>query len=104
MKYSFETLSNREIFELVKQHLMAQGTLSIDERGCRYRDDYGLSCAIGALITDAEYSLHMERNTVSQLCSRETPLLSALQRIHDIVIPCDWETRLAKIEKEFLCS
>lgn len=62
-------MTDREIFERVRAHLLKQnarsGIVVTDEDGedsteCRYRGPDGMMCAVGCLITDEAYDEAME--------------------------------------------
>lgn len=65
----------QEIFDIVKDHLLQQGTRSRTrhlnsttrqmEEICAYRSPDGLSCAVGCLIPDSLYSPDIEAMTVT---------------------------------------
>jgi hypothetical protein len=89
----------QQVFDQVATHLMKQGLVSRTEYGCKYRamnEKTGetLKCAVGCLMSDAEYSPMMENIswrhlrdqpelTTPVLPSRHDDLLSSLQNIHD---------------------
>ena len=55
-------MNDQEIFDAVVRHLLTQERKSMKQDGvtCAYRGEGGLSCAVGALITDAEYQPVMD--------------------------------------------
>lgn len=92
----------QEIFDRVVDHLRKQGepsttpALHTNSVRCLYRGPNGKKCAVGALITDAVYSPHIEGGTVSDVGVRfalgasgipddgqTLSLLSELQDAHD---------------------
>ena len=82
----------QEIFNKCSEHLLKQNRKSIAESvGCLYRDDNGLTCAIGCFITEEEYNPDME----------VMPLLMALQAVHDNHDVEDWEISLKEVAEEF---
>jgi hypothetical protein len=103
-------MTNQEAFTKVVQHLRQQGERSIREEDealrCRYRGEDGKMCAIGCLIPDEEYEPSMEGKAIETLLRRREgtfapsleevslSLLGALQRVHDGVEVCNWETAL----------
>ena len=123
-------LTNQEIFDKVAVHLLTQNKQSrTGDVGCAYRGNDGLSCAIGCLIPDAEYTQDIEgwllparlktlsldidpeeREKGSEkladiLRSVGVPdtafeLLSQLQNIHDAYQPASWKERLAKCAQD----
>ena len=110
-------MNKREIFDIVKAHLLAQGEKAIhSERRkdgsliyvCKYRTDSGLTCAIGCLLTDEEYDPFMEDKGIEGLKhngflpDRLRPhinLLARLQECHDDRRVEDWEHELNRIER-----
>ena len=83
----------QEVFDTVVRHLHTQGKQAYTyEEGCRYRMEGGLTCAVGCLITDAEYDVRMEGKSVQMLIDRgmalpimleHCDLLKELQDVHD---------------------
>ena len=62
-------MTNEEAFKISANGLLKQGRKSVGSTEnavlmglgyCRYRGDHGRKCAIGLLIPDEEYSVHME--------------------------------------------
>lgn len=49
-----------ETLDIVITHMRKQGTFSVSEHGCMYRDGEGNACAIGCLIPDELYSTALE--------------------------------------------
>lgn len=86
-------MTEQKIFDTVCQHLAKQGKPAMAASGeCVYRGADGMSCAVGCLFQDDEYSPEMERKSVDDLrCKRLLPprlhghnqLLGRLQRAHD---------------------
>ena len=112
-------LTEREIFDKVKNHLLAQGKRStkidptVEISPCAYRGTDGLKCAIGCLIPDKLYFASLEGNDVQQLAYEHpevfpniefTPeiisMLYELQIIHDSEDPEIWEAALNQLELE----
>lgn len=103
-------MENKEVFEIVRQHLMAQGAKSFRGARCAYRGADGLMCAVGVLIPDDQYQESMDAK-ISQLpdIQKSCPalrtvnygLLAELQWLHDCVWPVDWAERLEKLEKSY---
>jgi len=85
----------QQIFDKVALHLITQGCPAFGEEGeCAYRGTNGTSCAVGCLIPDQAYDIHMEGRPVERIIQRfpdRTPgyfrehasLLTALQLTHD---------------------
>jgi hypothetical protein len=86
-------MEQQEIFETVARHLFSQGERALDPAGqCAYRGKKGMKCAVGCLISDADYSESMEGYNVNDLVdgallpSNLVPhayMLNRLQRLHD---------------------
>lgn len=120
-------MTNREIFDIVKNHLLAQNSQSLASSGiCAYRGVHGAKCAIGCLIPDDIYDPIFEGMGVTDwnLVDDNRPgrptafkavlkqifadadlqthfLLRDLQGCHDMWEPEFWAERLAHIENEF---
>lgn len=101
-------MNSREVFDTVRQHLMAQGAQSVGDYSgtevCLYRNRDGLMCAVGVLIPDSEYRASFENVSASSLDIFDLyneELISELQRIHDSVQVENWEDRLARMAKEY---
>lgn len=96
----------QEVFDYVANHLRKQGRPSLRPKvnkndsasACAYRGMNGLTCAVGCLMTDAEYQEEFEGDSIHTLVScsmivkedekdtfwqRHLDLLSALQTVHD---------------------
>ena len=112
------TMSVREIFYKVEKHLLKQNERSVAGKlACRYRNDQGLTCAVGCLMTDDMYDSSFEGENVRDMYIMEalTPivgvnedkrrlklyLLRELQKVHDDSPVEDWERDLAEIKLEF---
>jgi len=114
------SMSMNKIFYKVKKHLLTQGERSYSENDggvCLYRSPNGMSCAVGCLMTDDMYSVHLERNNVtnSTIVKVLTPiigvhhykrtmkleLLTMLQRLHDVVPVSNWSIKLDEIQKKY---
>lgn len=102
------TLANstkQEVFEQVKQHLLAQNKRAINDRNtCQYKIGE-LKCAAGCLISDDEYTPEFENNSWRVLQYRNlvpethSRLIQQLQKIHDRHQPKDWPRLLNELEK-----
>jgi hypothetical protein len=104
--------TKREVFDIVKNHLLTQNKRSVDEYGrCMYRAPDGSKCAIGCLIPDERYKPELEKLAAYSnevLASLEGVLsdeesgwgmfLNSLQSVHDNYHVHDWSRQLAKIE------
>lgn len=88
----------QQIFDYVTEHLYRQAKPSLGEPeypgaspNCLYRGLEGRSCAVGCLITDDEYKLFHEGQTIWTMPDLNVPvrlrphtdLLGALQYVHD---------------------
>lgn len=91
----------QQVFDQVVTHLREQGQRSLGSGGdCSYRGNFGLMCAAGCLIADAEYDSyfdtacdtswerHVERGNFPP---DHRDLIKSLQVIHDETDPEDWE-------------
>lgn len=107
-------VTEQEIFDRVATHLLAQQRASVsrDNHRCRYRNDFGLKCAIGALIPDDLYRPQMENLSVVRLLQNfpelshympdnTLPLCKELQSIHDRTSSDKWLIKLYKVAKQF---
>lgn len=124
-------LTTQEHFDKIVRHLLTQKRRAVAEPyaeyyTCRYRefreDGANLKCAIGCLIPDEDYDPRMEGMDVACLWRhfpKLQPLLAPgedligpwndpwfslnarLQRIHDLNMIEDWETRLRDLAREF---
>jgi hypothetical protein len=122
-------MTNKEIFEKVKTHLLKQKERAVirSDAGdrCVYRDG-SLMCAVGCLIPDHLYTTEIEGNSVGGLESlssllawtrsqcmlrdilhnlginkNQYPLLIYLQNIHDAEPVIWWPEKLEQCRKEF---
>lgn len=107
-------MTNQEIFDTVKTHLLTQMEKSIaaitehNNDICAYRGLNGLKCAIGCLIPDELYSRKLEGKAVAclptkiiQSIGRNVELLTQLQELHDHMPVENWKVGLKRIAKEF---
>ena len=97
-------MNNQETFDIVAEHLMKQGERSVDVNGCAYRGMGDLKCAVGVLISDADYRHSMEGECPSNirlLAGFDTNLLDLLQWLHDKNEPSYWREGLAMIAGKF---
>jgi hypothetical protein len=88
----------QEIYDKVKAHLLAQGRPAVDASGtCRFRDEAGRRCAIGALFPEDHPILRENGGALVAIRKLEelwgillddeaTRFLFGLQDIHDGVI------------------
>lgn len=118
--------TKREIFEIVKAHLLAQRAPAMDGvgYGCVYRADNGRKCAVGCLIPDEAYTDDIEGTRLLGLTQYNKPdldlpdgaregwakveaavpelrayssMLLKLQQCHDEASVPRWEARLNAI-------
>lgn len=87
-------MTEQEAFDIVAKHLFEQKRPSVLSKGvCAYRGVEGRKCAIGALISDEEYSPELEDKDVMTLGLKDAlppslrgldiEFLTELQDIHD---------------------
>lgn len=114
-------LTQREVFDKVKAHLLQQGCRSVKyidslREICRYRAPDGKMCAIGCLIKDEYYSEDLEGHaTTHHLVEQALQdsginvedgregmsmkiMLLDLQVIHDMYRPDNWAEQLDSLE------
>lgn len=87
----------QEVFDQVVNHLLTQGTKSINEEmRCMYRGLNGTKCAAGCLISDEEYQKEFETLKWGALPfpSVHDRLIDELQTIHDSYGPGEWHYKL----------
>jgi hypothetical protein len=105
----------QEIFDKVVTHLRDQGVSSSNDLYCCYRlqrQSRMLKCAVGCLIPDEMYSPDMEEKAynllveafpaVRELIGKENDgLICELQRIHDRVVPFEWEEEFKELANKY---
>jgi hypothetical protein len=102
--------TEQEIFDIVANHLLTQGTqsLRLDKFGdeqCVYRGTKITKCAAGILIPDEHYSKKLEEHSWLKLVEkgfapyRFAFLISELQSIHDMHKPIRWKEKLEELAK-----
>ena len=106
----------QQAFDTAVVCLLKQAKQSLNASGdiCCYRGAEGRRCAIGALITDAEYEDCAERiegNSVKDLFDQEiaTPslqgidqaFLTELQAVHDGYDPPHWPIQFARLAERY---
>lgn len=124
-------MDNQEAFNRVVTHLRLQGRQSYEDGGisCRYRSKEGLRCAVGVLLTDEFYDpkfegcivmefshttpMNMLRSLAIERCRKfnrtlavalpgvSLGLLMALQKVHDLHHPADWECNFEDVAQKF---
>ena len=112
--------TTQALFDHVAKHLLTQGQRSIAGKQCRYRayTTAGtladtLSCAVGCLITDQNYTPELEDKgpgnpkvrvaveaSIGRIPdAREVDMLHSLQACHDQHGPDGWPSKLADIAR-----
>ena len=86
-------MTNQEIYDKVKRHLMRQKRPAMDGKRCVYRNADGLRCAVGCLIPKNLYKPKYESWVMNAIIAEIGPrvgigeesldLLGDLQIIHD---------------------
>lgn len=85
-------MTEQEVFDKVKKHLLKQNSKAMDGDNCVYRSPNGSQCAIGCMIPDDQYDETMELNNAAILIEEWPDLpfaninpnfLKDLQEIHD---------------------
>lgn len=116
-------LSNQEIFNKVRTHLLTQREPAIDYETdhCMYRTErqgidgsHTLKCAVGCLIADKLYREEMEDRGVQELFRKfrtemkqsglgeeSVPLLGALQLVHDARDVEYWDEELGEVAEKY---
>ena len=96
-------MTEQEVFDTVKEHLLTQNQRSIDGTLCKYRGPMGLKCAAGILIDDEDYDTGMEGEMWLNLVSiysipdRHSGLIAQLQFIHDNIEIENWSSELKEL-------
>lgn len=117
-----EQLTQQDIFNTVYVHLLIQNKASAEDPAtvagvgsCLYRGPNGLKCAVGAVITDEEYTPKMEGtcegggnvksiHDAGLLPARLVPhiqFLTSLQSVHDHFPPTEWKDRLNGVARMY---
>lgn len=106
-------MTQQEIFNTVKKHLLSQNERSVEGTACRYRGPRGLKCAAGILIPDSEYTESMEgkgwpcgKTTTSPLRNiadklGHNNLIRNLQIVHDSYDPTHWPAQLKNVSTNY---
>lgn len=107
-------MNNQEIYNTVRDHLLAQGKPATIKGVCAYRGDDGLKCAVGCLIPDELYSRDLEGQSVQSTdvfkvltragvveSTEQASLLTRLQYVHDVYEPEEWASRLRTVAADF---
>lgn len=113
-------MNKQEIFNTVATHLLRQKERSLRDtkfstKGCAYRGNDGMMCAVGVLIKDEYYYPELEGNTPydvevevavgnsigRSLDKEDLELLVKLQDIHDFSTTSEWEKALKGIADKY---
>ena len=107
-------MTNQEALTTSIRALRKQRVQSLNARNqnCMYRGDKGRKCAIGHLIPDDLYDPSMENTNTMMLLDRfptikkffrncSEDLLHALQTVHDLSSPKEWEQEWEKTAQRF---
>lgn len=105
-------MTQQEIFDKVKNHLLTQNAKAMKEGSCAYRAADGGMCAAGCLIEDDAYSPMLEFNSVGYGCVDRAlkasgvgdeciPLVRSLQKVHDGFNVDEWSQELQKVAQEY---
>lgn len=109
---SFICMTAQAIFNKAARHLIQQNCKAFHKNAtsCAYRSPTGLKCAVGALISQKNYKMQMEGESVSTLILNDLlpghlvpykQLLEMLQEVHDDYNPWDWKRQLRHVANEF---
>ena len=92
-------------FDRVAEHLLTQSKKSQSAGGsCLYRNNQGLECAAGCLLTDRTYRKSMEGDTVDEVLAalqrddwfgHNEQLV--LERVHDVCLVAEWKYVLGSV-------
>ena len=89
-------MENQEVFDKVYKHFVTQCVQAVGDKGCSYRGDNDTKCAVGLLMSDKDYRLEMEGQSVHADIVKKSfkgfniALLSSLQDVHDNI--ASWNT------------
>lgn len=108
-------LTEQQIFDKVKDHLLEQNCQSIDPDSCicLYRGPNNAKCSIGHLIEDNEYYDNMERQSIRELLDGNTfknfdvshlDLLLKLQELHDNSQSEFWIEKFEDIKRDYFLN
>lgn len=102
----FKQLSEQEVFDRSKEHLLKQGEKSISPEGlgCLYRSG-GFMCAAGIFLrpesaAGCEGIDWLELRDEGMVPSEHSDLVFSLQCIHDNTTPGDWRAQLKALAAE----
>ncbi len=107
MKITLENLGEatpQQVFSQLSSHLLTQGKKSLDRYGnvAKYKNDDGLMCPGGCLLSINEYHPKVELKTWKQnvelgyLPDQHTTLITAMQTIHTKYSPKDWKSAIIR--------
>jgi len=99
---TLEQSTAQEVFDHIAKHLLTQKTQCIGgpDNGCSYRNEEGMSCAAGCIMTDYEYRSGLEGRAWYDLINEgfvpkaHKDLIQDLQTIHDLRIISSWPREL----------
>lgn len=106
-------MNKQEIFNKVAQHLLSQNQKAMKDDKCCYRNDDGLTCAVGCLIPESRYSEEIEGKVANELQDSYFRgifdvsnieiwnLLDDLQIVHDNVYVQNWKTALRQVAEGY---
>lgn len=109
-------MTDQEIYNKVRKHLLTQMKRSKTEDGCCYVSPDGTRCAAGCLLPDGyvpppDYNTGVSVHGISiddgapevmyDAFRDHRELLTLLQSIHDGRDPVDWKTRLDKVAAQY---
>lgn len=109
-------MTDMELFEIVKNHLLTQNAQSMRISGCAYRGYGGMKCAAGVLIKDEHYNPGIEGDIITEMGprmalilsgvqERQIPIVRKLQCIHDDVPDiCSWPRLLENLRQQILLT
>ena len=97
--------NEQEVFNRVRNHLLAQNRKSMNNGSCAYRGANGLKCALGIFIPDDDYSDIFESFAVTKTIVKDSMefdslehkdilFMGDLQEIHDEIEVQDWKDYL----------
>lgn len=109
-----DEMTAQEVFDTVATHLLTQNKASIGKLQnkcgtiCMYRNDHGLKCAAGCLISDDEYSISLEGKTVNKdgglgfpnRVKNNLKLVCDLQIVHDNFSSDKWPGKLREVASQ----
>ena len=95
-------MNNQQAFDKMVTHLFTQKKQALTNGQCQYKTADGLQCAVGALISDADYNEEFEGQpvhdiiySIPDLVHLDIDILTRAQCIHDEYAPKDWFRELS---------